>query len=76
MNLNIDEIIELARSFEQNGEMPEVLEEFLNLLAEKDFERTKEIKHQEEFGEDLTCASVKVLEKEGSRKMVIRDSPA
>ncbi|KKP39642.1 MAG: hypothetical protein UR28_C0005G0015 [Candidatus Peregrinibacteria bacterium GW2011_GWF2_33_10] len=61
MNLNIDEIIELARSWEINGEMPEILEEFLNVLAEEENKKSQSLKNVEIYGEDFIIASLKVL---------------
>lgn len=63
MKLTVDEIISLARTFDVNGEMPEILEEFINLIVNENANKEKLISDNEEFGEDFLIAAMNVLNK-------------
>lgn len=64
MKLTLDDIIGLARKFDKNGDIPEILEEFLNNIAKEESKKAKKIQIQEEFGEDMTIAGLNILNKE------------
>lgn len=67
MKLTIDELIELARSLDGDGQIPYEVEQYLNLIVAAEEDKVSLAKISEEYGEDLVVASVKVLTRESSK---------
>ncbi len=61
MKLDIDDIIGLARTMNNEGEILPEVEEFLNLIVDAEQNKQRFVSANEEFGEDLIVSAIKVL---------------